>query len=79
MTKDIENVNKKWDTKILGMMKAYEKDKRFRETEKEQRIPFHQTSPLPNIAVKDTNKNLESTLNKTCHSREQTRHVQTAL
>ena len=79
MTKDIENVNKKWDTKILGMMKAYEKDKRFRETEKEQRITFHQTSPLPNIAVNDTNKNLESTLNKTCHSREQTRHVQTAL
>ena len=79
MTKDIENVNKKWDTKILGMMKAYEKDKRFRETEKAQRIPFHQTSPLPNIAVNDTNKNLESTLNKTCHSREQTRHVQTAL
>ena len=32
-TKDIENVNKKWDTKILGMAKAYEKYKRFLETE----------------------------------------------
>ena len=58
MTKDIENINKKWDAKILGMMKAYEKDKRFRKTE-EQRIPFRQTSPLPNIAVNDANENLK--------------------
>ena len=29
VTKDIENVNKIWDTKILGMTKAYEKDKCF--------------------------------------------------
>ena len=59
-------------------MKAYKKDKRFRKTEKEQRIPFHQTSPMPKIAVNDTNENLESTSNKTCHSKEQTRNVQTA-
>ena len=32
MTKDIENVDKEWDAKILGMMKAYEKDKHFRKT-----------------------------------------------
>ena len=70
MTKDIENVNKKWDTKILGMTKACEKDKRFLETEKERRIPFHQTLPPPNTAVNDTNENFESTSNKTCHSRE---------
>ena len=66
VTKDIENVNKKWDTKILGMTKAYEKDKRFLETEKERRISFYQTSPPPNTAVNDTNENLESTSNKTC-------------
>ena len=59
------------------MMKAYEKDKHFRKTQ-EQRIPFRQTSPLPNIAVNDANKNLESTSNKICHIREQTRNVQTA-
>ena len=29
MTKDIENVNKKLETKILGMTKAYEEDKGF--------------------------------------------------
>ena len=52
-------------------MKAYEKDKRFLETEKEQCIPFHQTSPMPNTSVKNTNENLESTSNKTCHSGEQ--------
>ena len=51
MTKDIENVNKKGDTKILGMTKAYEKDKRFLETENERCIPFHQTSPPANTAV----------------------------
>ena len=52
-------------------MKAYEKDKRFLKTEKEQCIPFHQTSPMPNTSVKNTNENLESTSNKTCHSGEQ--------
>ena len=52
-------------------MKAYEKDKRFLETEKEQCIPFHQTSPMPNTSVKNTNENLESTSNKTCLSGEQ--------
>ena len=52
-------------------MKAYEKDKRFLETEKEQCIPFHRTSLLPNTSVKNTNENLESTSNKTCHSVEQ--------
>ena len=77
MTKDIENVKKKWDTKLLGMTKAYEKDKRFCETEKEQHIFFHQTSPPPNTAVNDTNENLESTSSKTCPSREQTHNVQT--
>ena len=41
VTKDIEYVNKKWDAKILGMRKAYEKDKRFLETEKERRISFY--------------------------------------
>ena len=76
MTKDIEYVNKKWDTKILGMTKAYEKDKRFLETEKERRISFYQTSPPPNTAVNDTNENLESTSNNTCPSTEQTRNVQ---
>ena len=78
VTKDIENVNKKWDTKILGMTKAYEKYKRFLETEKVRHIPFNQTSPPPDTAVNDTNENVESTSNKTCHSREQTLHVQTA-
>ena len=71
MTKDIKNVNKKWDTKILGMAKAYEKDKRFLETEKVRHIPFNQTSPPPDTTVNDTNENVESTSNKTCHSREQ--------
>ena len=52
-------------------MKADEKDKRFLETEKEQCIPFHRTSLLPNTSVKNTNENLESTSNKTCHSVEQ--------
>ena len=33
MTKDIQNVNKKWKTKISGIMKACEKDKSFLETE----------------------------------------------
>ena len=70
MTKDIENVNKKWETKILGMTKAYEKDKRFLETEKVRRIPFNQTSPPPDTAFNDTNENVESTSNKTSHSRE---------
>ena len=41
VTRDIENVNKKWDTKILGMTKAYEMDKRFLKTEKERCIPFY--------------------------------------
>ena len=76
MTKDIGNANKKWDTKILGMAKAYEKDKRFLETEKKRHTPFHQTSPPPNTAVNDTNEKLKSTSNKTCHIREQTRNVQ---
>ena len=45
------------------MMKAYEKDKRFLGTEKEQSIHFQHTlpPPPPHIAVNDTNKNLEST------------------
>ena len=77
VAKDIENVNKKWDTKILGMAKAFEKDKRFLETEKERCISFHQTSPPLNTAVDDTNENLESTSNKTCPGREQTHNVQT--
>ena len=77
LTKVIENVNKKWDTKMLGMAKAYEKEKRFFETEKEQHISFHQTSLPPNTAVNDTNENLESISNKTCPSRQQTRNVQT--
>ena len=38
------------------MMKSYEKDKRFLETEKEQSIHFQHTSPPPHIAVNDTNK-----------------------
>ena len=46
VTKDIENVNKKWDTKILGMTKTYEEDKRFLETKKKQYIPFQRT---PNV------------------------------
>ena len=57
------------------MTKAYEKDKRFLETEKERRIFFHQTSPPSNTAVKDTNKNLKSTSNKTCPNRAQTRNL----
>ena len=60
------------------MTKAYEKDKRFLETQQEQRIHFHETSPQPNTAVNNTNENLESTANKTCHSRKHTRNVQTA-
>ena len=59
------------------MTKAYEKDKRFLETEKERCISFHQTSPLLNTAVNNTNKNFESNSNKTCHGREQTHNVQT--
>ena len=59
------------------MVKAYEKDKRLLGTEKERSIHFQQTSPSPHIAVNDTNKNLESTSNETCHSREQTRNVET--
>ena len=78
VTNDVENVNEKSDTKILEMTKAYEEDKRFLETEKKRRIPFHKTSSVPTTAVNNTNKNLESTANKTCHSREQTRNVQTA-
>ena len=77
VTKDIENVNKKWDTKILGMTKAYEKDKSFLETEKRRHIPFNQTLPRPNTAVNDTNENVESTSNKTCYSREPRLNVQT--
>ena len=59
------------------MTEAYEKDKRFLETEKKQHIYFHQTSPPLNTAVNNTNENLESTSSKTCPSREQTRNVQT--
>ena len=78
MTKDIENVDKNGIRKILGMTKAYEKDKCFLETEKEQHIPFHQTPSLPTTAVNDINKNQECITNMTCHSRQQTRNVQTA-
>ena len=60
------------------MTKAYEKEKPFLETQKERRIPFHRTPSPPTTAVNDTNKNLESTRNKTWHGREQTRNVQTA-
>ena len=59
------------------MTKSYEKDKRFLENEKKQRISFLQYSPLSNTAVNNTNKNLESTSNNTCPSREQTLKVQT--
>ena len=52
------------------MTKAYEKEKPFLETQKERRIPFHRTPSPPTTAVNDTNKNLESTTNKTCHGRE---------
>ena len=78
MTKDIENANKKWDTKILGMTKAYEKHKRLLETEKVRRIPFNQTSPPPDTAFNDTNENVERTSNKTSQNQEQTLNVQTA-
>ena len=54
------------------MTKAYEKDKRFLQTEEVRRIPFNQTSPPPDTAFNDTNENVESTSNKTSHSREQT-------
>ena len=77
VTKDTENVNKEWGTKIVSMTKTYEKDKRFLETEKERRIRFHQNSPRPNTTANNINENLESTSNKTCHSREETRNVQT--
>ena len=77
MTKDIENVHKTWDAKILGMTKTYEKDKQFLEPEKEQHIPFLQTLSPSTTTVNDINKNLESTTTKTCHSREQFRNVQT--
>ena len=70
-TKDIENANKKWDTKILGMTT-------FLESEKERCILSHQISSLPNTVVNDTIQNLESTSKKTRHSREQTRNVQPA-
>ena len=78
VTKDIENVNKKWETKILGMTKTYDKDKRFLETEKEWRIPFHKILSPRNTAVNDTNVNLESNSKKTSHSREQTHNARTA-
>ena len=78
MTKDIENVNKTWDAKILGMTKTYEKYKQILELEKEQHIPFLQTLSPSTTTVNDINKNLESTTTKTCHIREQFRNVQTA-
>ena len=56
------------------MTKAYEKDICFFLN---WEASFHETSPPPNIAVNDTNKNLESNSNKICHSREQTRNAQT--
>ena len=71
VTKDIENTNKKWDTKILGMTT-------FLESEEERRILSHQISSLSNTVVNDTIQNLESTSKKTRHSREQTRNVQPA-
>ena len=71
-------LTKKGVRKILGMTKAYEKDKCFLETEKEQHLPFHQTPSLPTTAVNDINKNQECITNKTCHSRQQTRNIQTA-
>ena len=60
------------------MTKAYEKDKRFVETEKERGIPFHQTPSPPTTAVNDNDKSLGSATNKNCHSEEKTRNVQTA-
>ena len=45
MTKNVENVNKKWDTKTSGATKAYEKNKRSLETKVS--TPFHQISPQP--------------------------------
>ena len=58
--------------------KSYEKEKRFLETEKVRRIPFNQTSPLPNTAVNDTNETLESISKKTYPSREEALNVQTS-
>ena len=69
MTKDTENVNKKWDTEILSMTKAYEKDV-FLKLRRSNTYAF-----IP--AVNDTNKNLEGTSNKTCPSKEKARNVET--
>ena len=60
------------------MTKVYEKDKRFLETEKVRRIPFNQILPPPDTAVNDINENVESTSNKTSHSKVQALNVQTA-
>ena len=52
VTKYIENENKKWDTKISGMTKAYEKEKRFLDTEKERRLRFRRISQPTTISMK---------------------------
>ena len=57
-------------TKILGMTKAYEQDKRFVESEKKQRLGFHQITPLKTTTVKTNNKNLVSISIRACYSKE---------
>lgn len=67
--------DKRWDTKILTMTKAFEEHKRLLESEKEQLILLHQILSPSSTTVNDNNENLENTSKKTCHSREQTRNV----
>ena len=61
-------------TRILGMTKAYEKDKRFQESEKKQRLTFHQITPLTTTTFKSTNKNLESISIRAFYNKEKIRN-----
>ena len=56
------------------MTKAYEKDKRFQESEKKQRLTFHQITPLTTTTFKSTNKNLESISIRACYNKEKIRN-----
>lgn len=57
------------------MRKAYEQDKRFVESEKKQRLGFHQIAPLKTTTVKSTNKNLVSISIRPCYSKEKIRKL----
>lgn len=73
VTEYIEYVNKKWDNKILGMTKAYEKEKCFLK----QKLVFIQLHHHPTLHSTMSKKIWKVLQTKTCHSREQTCNVQT--